>query len=96
MSIEFDDVVVGVAVRGDGPRDEFFRALEPWRSDHVANHNYSVWFSNDRRSFHRLQWGGCNVVRTRDPDRFGRALTLHLGGHGAPTKRLLRTDGIAA
>lgn len=96
MSIEFDHVAVGIAVRGDGPRDEFVRALEPWHSDRVANHNYSVWFSNDRRSFHRLQWGGCTVVRTRDPERFRRAIALHLGGHGAPASRLLRADGILA
>ena len=96
LSIEFDHVVVGVAMRGEGPRDHLFRALEPWHSDRVANHNYSIWCSKDRRSFHRIEWGGCTVVRTRDPARFGRALALHLGGHGAPTGRLLRTDGVLA
>ena len=83
-------------MRGEGPRDRFLRALEPWRTDRIANHNYSVWFSEDRRRFQRLQWGGCTVVRTRDPERFGRALALHIGGHGAPSSGLLRTDGVVA
>lgn len=96
LSIEFEHVVIGVAVRGDGPRDQFVRALVPWHSDRRADHNYSVWFSNDRRSFHRLQWGGCNAVRTRDPERFRRALAHHLGGHGVPPEGLLRTDAIVA
>lgn len=94
LSIEFDHVLIGVAVRGEGPRAQFARALERWQSDRVANHNYSVWFSGNRRAFHRLQWGGCTVVRTRDRERFRRALAFHLGGHGAPTRGLLRTDGI--
>ena len=85
-----------MALRGDGPRDQFVRALEPWHSDRNPNHNYSVWLSDDRRRFHRLQWGGCNVVRTRDPERFRRALALHLGGHGAPPNGLLRTDALVA
>ncbi len=85
-----------MATRGKGPRSQFLRALEPWRTDHIANHNYSVWFSEDRRRFHRLQWGGCTVVRTHDPVRFGRALALHIGGHGAPSSGLLRTDGVVA
>ena len=96
LSIEFDGVLLGVAVRGDGPHQELVRALEPWRAHRVANHNYSVWFSDDRRSFHRLQWGGCTVVRTRDGERFGRALALHLGGHGTPSAGLLRSDGLVA
>ena len=36
------------------------------------------------------------MVRTRDPDRFGRALALHLSGHGAPASGVLRTDGVVA
>lgn len=36
------------------------------------------------------------MVRTRDPQRFGRALALHLSGHGAPSDGLLRTGGIVA
>jgi hypothetical protein len=88
--------VIGIAVRGDGPCDELVRALEPLRSDAKAEHNYSVWFSDDPQVFQRLQWGGCNVVRTRDPNRFARALALHLSGHGAPTPGLVRADGIAA
>ncbi len=96
MSIEVEGVVIGVAVRGDSPGDELARALESVRSDRDANHNYSVWFSGDRRVFHRLQWGGCTVVRTRDPSRFGRALALHLSGHGAPSPGLVRTEGVVA
>lgn len=96
LSLELDGALIGVAVRGEGPREEFARALAPWRTDRVANHNYSVWFSNDRRRFHRLQWGGCVVVRTRDPERFGRGLALHLGGHGVPSRGLVRTDGVVA
>ena len=96
LSIELDSALVGVAVRGDGPHDQFVRALEPWRTDRKANHNYSVWFSADRRAFHRLEWGGCTVVRTGDPERFARALALHLGGHGTPADGLLRAEGIAA
>jgi hypothetical protein len=88
--------VIGVAVRGDGPLDEFRRVLEPLRSDREANHNYSVWFADDPQVFQRLQWGGCNVVRTRDPNRFARALAFHLSGHGAPPAGLVRTDGVAA
>ena len=83
-------------MRGEGPRDQFCRALAPWRTDRLADHNYSVWFSEDSRRFHRLQWGGCTVVRTRDRERFGRALALHIGGHGAPSSGLLRTDGVVA
>jgi hypothetical protein len=89
-------VVIGLVVRGDGPGDFFRRALEPLRTDSEANHNYSVWFSADPRVFQRLQWGGCTVVRTRDPDRFLRALALHLSGHGIPPMGLLRTDGVVA
>lgn len=83
-------------MRGDGAAEAFARALEPLRSTQAANHNYTVWFSNDRRVFQRLQWGGCTAVRTRDPDRFGRALALHLSGHGAPSTRLARADGVVA
>jgi hypothetical protein len=46
--------------------------------------------------FQRLQWGGCTVVRTRDPNRFGRALALHFSGHGPSPIGLLRTDGVVA
>jgi hypothetical protein len=89
-------VVIGLAVRGDGPVDEFHRAIEPVRTDRQAEHNYSVWFSSDSKTFHRLQWGGCTVVRTRDPERFGRALAFHLSEHGAPRAGLVRTDGLVA
>jgi hypothetical protein len=88
--------VIGLAVRGDGPGDLFRSALEPLRTESEANHNYSVWFSTDSTTFQRLQWGGCTVVRTRDPGRFGRALALHLSGHGVPARGLLRTDGVVA
>lgn len=74
----------------------FRRVLELLRIDDAANHNYSVWFSAEPRVFQRLQWGGCTVVRTRDPNRFCRALALHFAGHGAPRPGLLRTDGIVA
>lgn len=83
-------------MRGEGPRDEFVRAVEPLRSDHDADHNYSVWLTKDPRVFQRLQWGGCTVVRTRDPNRFGRALALHLSGHGSPAPGLIRTEGVVA
>jgi hypothetical protein len=96
MTIEVEGVVIGIAVRGDGPSREFARAVESMRCDRDANHNYSVWLSGDRRVFQRLQWGGCTVVRTRDPNRFGRALALHLSGHGAPSAGLMRTDGVVA
>ena len=85
-----------MAVRGDGPRDELLRALDPLKSNRKANHNYSVWLSDDPQVFQRLQWGGCNVVRTRDPNRFARALALHLSGHGEPPDDLGRADGVAA
>ncbi len=88
--------MIGVAVRGDGPGQELARALDAARTDRDANHNYTVWFSGDRRVFQRLQWGGCTVVRTRDPNRFGRALALHLSGHGAPSRGLVRTEGVVA
>jgi hypothetical protein len=89
-------VVIGIAARGDGPLAEFVRALDGVRSKEPPNHNYSVWFSDDPRAFQRLQWGGCTVVRTRDPNRFGLALALHLSGHGVPPQGLLRTDGVVA
>lgn len=88
--------MIGVAVRGGGPVEELVRALEPLRTDREPNHNYSVWLSDDRRLFHRLQWGGCTVVRTRDPHRLARALAAHFGGHGPPPAGLLRTDGVMA
>lgn len=88
--------MIGVAVGGDAPSDEFRRALEEFRTDRQAGHNYSVWLSADPRVFQRLQWGGCTVVRTRDPNRFGRAVAFHLSGHGAPPGVLLRTDGVVA
>lgn len=66
------------------------------RTDVAVAHNYTVWFSTDRHVFQRLEWGGCTVVRTRDPNRFTRALALHLSGHGAPSPGLLRTDGVVA
>lgn len=96
VSIEVEGVVIGIAVRGAGPVEELTRALEPLRTDRDANHNYSVWLSDERRVFQRLQWGGCTVVRTRDPNRFGHALALHLSGHGAPSAGLVRTDGVVA
>jgi hypothetical protein len=96
LSVEIEGVVIGLVVRGDGPGELFRRALEPLRTDSEPNHNYSVWFSADPTVFQRLQWGGCTVVRTRDPGRFGRALALHLSGHGAPAQGLLRTDGVVA
>ena len=88
---------MGVAVRGDVEAGDIFRrTLETFRTDEQADHNYSVFFSSDRRAFHRLQWGGCTVVRTRDPKRFGQALALHLSGHGSPPAGLLRSDGVVA
>lgn len=89
-----DGFLIGIAVRGDGPTREFVRALETMRTSHEANHNYSIWLSHDPKMFQRLQWGGCTAVRTRDPNRFGRALALHLSGHGAPPKGLVRVDGL--
>ena len=88
--------MIGVAVRGEGPRDEFLRAIEPLHSDREADHNYSVWFSSDPQVFQRLQWAGCNVIRTRDPKRFARALAFHLSGHGVPPPGLVRADGVIA
>lgn len=88
--------MIGLAIRGQGPLEALAQALEPLRSVHEANHNYSVWLSDDRRVFHRLQWGGCTVVRTRDPQRLGRALAAHLSGHGAPPHGLARADGVLA
>ena len=96
MSVEVEGVAIGIAVRGNGPMEEFARALEPLRTDREANHNYSVWFAGDHRVFHRLQWGGCTVVRSRDPNRFARALALHLSGHGTPPSGLVRSDGVVA
>lgn len=86
--------MIGIALRGAGPVEELVRALQPLRTTGDANHNYSVWLSDSLRVFQRLQWGGCNVVRTRDPNRFGRALAFHLAGHGAPPPGVIRTDGV--
>jgi len=88
--------VIGIAVRGDGPKAEFTRALASVRTDRQPNHNYSVWFAGDHRVFHRLQWGGCTVVRSRDPNRFALALARHLSGHGPPPAGVVRTDGVVA
>lgn len=96
MSLEVDGVVIGMAVRGSGPVRDLIKALEPFRSGHTADHNYTVSLSDDRKVFQRLQWSGCTVVRTRDPDRFTRALALHLAGHGEPATGLIRTDGVVA
>jgi hypothetical protein len=96
LSVECEGTVVGVAIRGDAGVEELRRALDAFRTDRVPNHNYTVWLSGDRRTFHRLQWGGCTVVRTRDAGRFGEALARHLSGHGAPSPGLVRTDGVVA
>jgi hypothetical protein len=96
LSVEVEGVVIGLVVRGDPAGASFRNALAPLRTQSEANHNYSVWFSSDPSVFQRLQWGGCTVVRTRDPNRFARALVLHLSGHGEPAKGLLRTDGVVA
>lgn len=72
------------------------RALEPLLRPDVVDGpvNYSLHAADDERSFHMLYWGGCGVVRTRDPARLAAAFAAHLGGH-APAAGLLRLHGAA-
>lgn len=89
------DLLVGLAADQPHVRSALRHALKGYIVDEVVEPNYTVHVAEDPSDFHRIAWGGCVVVRTRDPRRLMTALARHIGGHGGLKPGEVRTDALS-